>query len=191
MSNATKISYEKPLLGFAAYSGTGKTTLLVKLIPELKKRGLRIAVIKHAHHNFDVDKPGKDSYELRKAGASPMLISSARRTVIMLENEPETEPVLQNLLTHIPAESVDMVLVEGFKQSPFSKIELHRSTTDKPLMYPDDTNIIAIAHDDIGNQLKTDLPQLDINDIDAIADFIIKFKSTGGSIAPLTENRDI
>lgn len=174
----TIISYQKPLLGFAAYSGTGKTTLLVKLIPELKKRGLRIAVIKHAHHNFDVDKPGKDSYELRKAGAAPMLISSSRRTVIMIDNEIENEPELQNLLSHIPAESVDMVLVEGFKQWPFVKIELHREITEKPLMYNDDTNIIAIAHDRGADNLlsDTDLPQLDLNNIDEIADFVVQFQ---------------
>jgi len=177
-NNTTEITYQKPLLGFAAFSGTGKTTLLVKLIPELKKRGLRVAVIKHAHHNFDVDKPGKDSYELRKAGAAPMLISSARRTVIMIDNDVEEEPELQKLLTHIPAESVDMILVEGFKQWPFAKIELHREATGKPLMYADDSNIIAIAHDrKANNQLNdTDLPQLDINDVNAIADFVMKFQ---------------
>ncbi len=175
MPDSAPINFEKPLLGFAAYSGTGKTTLLVQLIPELKKRGLRVAVIKHAHHNFDVDKPGKDSYELRKAGAAPMLISSARRTVIMIDNETEAEPELQNLLRHIPVESVDMVLVEGFKQWPFPKIELHRSATGKSLMYPQDANIIAIAHDLENNALKTDLPQLNLNNIEAIADFVMKF----------------
>lgn len=178
MTNGNKIHFEKPLLGFAAFSGTGKTTLLKKLIPELKNRGLRIAVVKHAHHNFDVDKPGKDSYELRKAGAAPMLISSSRRTVIMIDNEVETEPDLQQLLGHIPASSVDMVLVEGFKQWPFAKIELHREITGKPLMYAEDKNIIAIAHDrGTDNPLtNTALPQLDINDIQSIADFVIEFK---------------
>jgi len=178
MSTPATINYEKPILGFAAYSGTGKTTLLVKLIPELKKRGLRIGVIKHAHHNFDVDKPGKDSYELRKAGAAPMLISSARRTVIMIDNVLDTEPELQNLLTHIAPESVDMVLVEGFKQWPFSKIELHRKATGKPLMYPDDEQIIAIAHDGTPGSLDTELPQLDLNSVEDIADFIIKHPCT-------------
>lgn len=174
----TKITFPKPLLGFAAYSGTGKTTLLVKLIPELKKRGLRIAVIKHAHHNFDVDKPGKDSYELRKAGAAPMLISSSRRTVIMIDNEVEKEPELENLLEHISPESVDMVLVEGFKQWPFVKIELHREATGKPLMYNDDKNIIAIAHDrgDKNALTDTDLPQLDLNNVEEIADFVLQFQ---------------
>ncbi len=170
-----KINYAKPLLGFAAFSGTGKTTLLLKLIPELKQRGLRIAVIKHAHHNFDMDTPGKDSYELRKAGAIPMLICSSHRTVITIENEVEKDPQLQQILQHIPSDSVDMILVEGFKKWPFSKIELHRETTGKPLMYPDDDNIIAIAHDSTKPLKDTNLPQLNINNINAIADFVMKF----------------
>jgi len=173
--NTHKIIYEKPLLGFAAFSGTGKTTLLLKLIPELKQRGLRIAVIKHAHHNFDMDTPGKDSYELRKAGALPMLICSSRRTVITLENEIETEPQLQQILTHIAADSVDMILVEGFKKWPFDKIELHRESTGKALMHPDDGNIIAIAHDNKAPLTNTNLPQLNINNINAIADFVIQY----------------
>ena len=178
MNKDNTIKYDKPLLGFAAFSGTGKTTLLVQLIPELKKRGLRVAVIKHAHHNFDVDKPGKDSYELRKAGAAPMLISSSIRTVIMIDNEIEEEPELQNLLSHIPANSIDMVLVEGFKQWPFKKIELHRESTGKPLMYPEDDNIIAIAHDQFINKpfTNTELPQLDLNNVQSIADFVVKFQ---------------
>lgn len=171
-----EIHYAKPLLGFAAYSGTGKTTLLVQLIPELKARGLRVAVIKHAHHNFEVDQPGKDSFELRKAGAAPMLISSSRRTVIMIDHEAEQEPQLDQLLTQIPADAVDIVLVEGFKQWPFTKIELHRKATDKPLLYPADPNIIAIAHDHDAPLDNTSLPQLELNNIQAIADFIIDYQ---------------
>jgi len=176
-ANTDRINYGKPLLGFAAYSGTGKTTLLLKLIPELKQRGLRIAVIKHAHHNFDMDTPGKDSYELRKAGAIPMLICSSMRTVITIENEVEKDPELQEILMHIPADTVDMILVEGFKKWPFDKIELHREVTGKPLMYPDDANIIAIAHDNDKNSpiTDTDIPQMDINDINSIADFVIQY----------------
>jgi len=187
MPNNQTITFDKPLLGFAAFSGTGKTTLLRKLIPELKRRGLRIAVVKHAHHNFDVDKPGKDSYELRKAGASPMLISSSRRTVIMIDNEIEEEPDLQQLLSHIPIEMIDMVLVEGFKQWPFAKIELHREETGKPLMYADDSNVIAIAHDrPANNPLKdTRIPQLDINNVESIADFVIQFKQLNTTEDPL------
>jgi molybdopterin molybdotransferase len=169
------VNFAKPLLGFAAFSGTGKTTLLLKLIPELKQRGMRIAVIKHAHHNFDMDTPGKDSYELRKAGAVPMLICSSHRTVITIENEVENDPQLQQILSHIPESSVDMVLVEGFKKWPFNKIELHREATGKPLMYPHDVNIIAIAHDSDKPLENTRLAQLDINDVRAIADFVVKF----------------
>lgn len=178
LAHSNKIIYPKPLLGFAAFSGTGKTTLLLKLIPALKQRGLRIAVIKHAHHNFDMDTPGKDSYELRQAGAVPMLICSSHRTVITIENEIEKEPELQTILSHIPADSVDMILVEGFKKWPFSKIELHREATGKPLMYPDDENIIAIAHDSSNAVKHTNLPQLDINNTQAIADFVIQFSKS-------------
>lgn len=172
-----RIEYSKPLLGFAAYSGTGKTTLLRKLIPELKQRGLRVAVIKHAHHQFDVDQPGKDSYELRKAGAAPMMISSSRRTVIMIDHEQEQEPDLQQLLAQMPAENVDMVLVEGFKQWPFAKIELHRDETGKPLIFPEDSNIIAIAHDNSTKSAITQstLPKLNINNVAAIADFVVDY----------------
>jgi len=176
-TDSPQIHYTKPLLGFAAYSGTGKTTLLVQLIPELKRRGLRIAVVKHAHHNFDVDKPGKDSYELRKAGAAPMLISSSRRTVIMIDHETEQEPQLDLLVAQIPPDTVDMVLVEGFKQWPFAKIELHRAATDKPLLHPTDPNIIAVAHDQDTPLADTSLPQLDLNNIQAIADFVIDYKN--------------
>ena len=170
------IHFDKPLLGFAAYRGTGKTTLLVQLIPVLKQRGCRVAVVKHAHHNFDVDKPGKDSYELRKAGAAPMLISSSKRTVIMIDNETEVEPELQQLLSHIPANSVDLVLVEGFKQWPFAKIELHRQATGKPFIHTEDKHIIAIAHDRETPVETSTLPQLDLNNIEAIADFVMAFK---------------
>lgn len=179
--NTDIIHYEKPVLGFAAYSGTGKTTLLCKLIPALKQRGLRIAVIKHAHHNFDMDTPGKDSYVLREAGALPMIISSSYRTVITLENEIEKEPELNQLLQHIPLDSIDMVLVEGFKKWPFKKIELHRAiikgvATTKDFLYLHDEHIIAIAHDSVQPLTETTLPQLNINDVNGIADFIIQNK---------------
>ena len=166
------IEYPKPIIGFAAFSGTGKTTLLLQLLPMLKQKGLRIAVIKHAHHKFDVDKPGKDSYEIRKAGASPMLISSSRRIAIMIEKEEEIEPDLQDLLSYINPEKVDLVLVEGFKQWPFTKIELHRPDIGKPLLFPDDKNIIAIAHD--GKlDMQIEIPVMDINNTEQIADFVL------------------
>ena len=168
------IHFDKPVLGFAAYSGTGKTTLLVKLLPVLKEKGLRIAMIKHAHHKFDVDKPGKDSYELRKAGASPMLISSSRRIALMIDKDEESEPDLQDLLEYINPEKVDLVLVEGFKQWPFPKIELHRPAVGKPLIFPDDQNIIAIAHDE-DIDVTAEIPVMDINNTEQIADFVVSF----------------
>lgn len=168
------INFEKPVLGFAAFSGTGKTTILLELIPLLRQKNLKIAVIKHAHHKFDVDKPGKDSYELRKSGASPMLISSSRRIAIMIDKEEEQEPDLQDLLTYINPKKIDLVLVEGFKEWPFPKIELHRPEIGKPLLFPQDKNIIAIAHDGIINE-KIEIPVMDINNIEQIAEFVVNF----------------
>lgn len=168
------IQFAKPILGFAAFSGTGKTTLLVQLLPILRAHGLKIAMIKHAHHKFDVDKPGKDSFELRKAGASPMLISSSRRIAIMIDKEEEAEPDLQDLLGYINPDKIDLVLIEGFKQWPFPKIELYRPDVGKPLLFPDDKNIIAIAHD---GELPTaaSIPVMDINQPEQIAQFILQF----------------
>ncbi|TNF37061.1 MAG: molybdopterin-guanine dinucleotide biosynthesis protein B [Gammaproteobacteria bacterium] len=168
------IQFAKPILGFAAFSGTGKTTLLVQLLPLLRRQGLKIAMIKHAHHKFDVDIPGKDSYELRKAGASPMLISSSRRIAIMIDKEEEAEPDLQELLAYIDPQNIDLVLIEGFKQWPFPKIELYRPEVGKPLLFPEDENIIAIAHD---GELPTNatIPVLDINQPQQIAEFILQY----------------
>lgn len=168
------LSFAKPVIGFAAWSGTGKTTLLVQLLPLLKQHGLRVAVIKHAHHAFDIDQPGKDSYELRKAGASPMVISSSHRTAILIEKPEESEPDLQDLLNRIAVDDIDLVLVEGFKQWAFPKIELYRAAVGKPLLYPDDVHIIAIAHD-CKLQHKPSIPELDINNPPQIADFILQY----------------
>ena len=162
-----------PILGFVAFSGTGKTTLLKRLIPELKARGLRIAMIKHAHHGFDVDKPGKDSYELRKAGASQMLIASSLRWALMTEREQPSEPVLAELIGHIDERAADLILVEGFKHETLPKIELHRRETGKPLLHPEDENIIALATDS-PDMIKTHLPLLSINDPTAVANFIVR-----------------
>ncbi|PVX15727.1 bifunctional molybdopterin-guanine dinucleotide biosynthesis protein MobB/molybdopterin molybdotransferase MoeA [Vibrio cholerae] len=160
-----------PLLGFAAYSGTGKTTLLEALLPKLTAAGLRIGLLKHAHHDFDVDKPGKDSYRLRKAGASQMLIASRNRHALMTET-PDAEAEFDYLLTRFDAEKLDMILVEGCKNIAFPKIELHRAEVGKPWLYPHDQNIIAIAADEM---VATDLPQIHINDLDAIADFVLDY----------------
>ena len=131
-------------------------------------------MIKHAHHRFDVDKPGKDSYELRQAGASPMLISSSRRIALMIDKPREQEPDLQDLLGYINPDDVDLVLVEGFKQWPFAKIELHRPALGKPLIFPDDDNIIAIAHD-AELDVAADIPVMDINNTEQIAEFVLNF----------------
>ncbi|QIR97762.1 bifunctional molybdopterin-guanine dinucleotide biosynthesis adaptor protein MobB/molybdopterin molybdotransferase MoeA [Vibrio diabolicus] len=161
-----------PILGFAAYSGTGKTTLLEALLPKLTEAGLRIGMLKHAHHNFDVDKPGKDSYRLRKAGASQMLIASRNRFALMTET-PEAEAEFEYLLTRFDEDKLDVVLVEGCKNIAFPKIELHREEVGKPWLYPHDENIIAIASDSA--ELDSELPQMNINDLEAIAQFVIQY----------------
>jgi len=161
-----------PLLGFAAYSGTGKTTLLCKLIPILKSKGIRIGVVKHAHHHFDIDHPKKDSYELRQAGANKIVVASRKRTAIIIEHaENKAEPTLAEVLNDISTKGLDLILVEGFKLAELPKIELHRKALDKPYLYPNDHNIIAIA---IDHELddKNAPERLDINQPQQIADYI-------------------
>jgi molybdopterin-guanine dinucleotide biosynthesis protein B len=136
-----------PVLGFAAFSGVGKTTLLLKLLPLLCERGLCVGMIKHAHHNFDIDKPGKDSFELRKAGAQQMLVTSSQRWALMVERECEQEPKLDEHIAHLDHSTLDIILVEGFKHGSFPKIELHRPSLSRPLLFPDDKLIIAVASD--------------------------------------------
>lgn len=136
-----------PVLGVAAYSGTGKTTLLRKILPQLQRRGLRVAVVKHAHHSFDTDIPGKDSYELRKAGATQMLVASRHRWALVTETGDAAEPRLEALLARLDHSRLDLILVEGFKAEAFPKIELHRPSLGQPLLYPLDPSIIAIATD--------------------------------------------
>ena len=166
-----------PLLGFVAWSGTGKTTLLEQLIPLLVDRGLRIGVLKHAHHDFDIDQPGKDSHRLRKAGASQMMVASRRRHARMIETE-LAEADFRELLASFDQTSLDLLLVEGFKHEHFPKIELHRAEIGKPLLFPEDSDIIALASDQpqqSGEQQQTSLPRLDINDLAAIADFVCRW----------------
>ena len=139
---------QTPILGFAAFSGTGKTTLLCKLIPLLKKSDLRVGLIKHSHHNFEIDKPGKDSFKLREAGASPVMLVSSHRRAIITEFNPTIEPDLDEQLKHFDQSELELILVEGFKAENFPKIELYRPTLQKPLLFPHDPNIIAIATDE-------------------------------------------
>jgi molybdopterin-guanine dinucleotide biosynthesis protein MobB len=167
------IDYPRTVIGFSAYSGTGKTTLLKQLLPILRRQGLRIAVIKHAHHHFDIDHPGKDSHELRKAGAQRMLVASGRRLALVTEFEPgHPEPTLAELLKDLDPDDLDLVLVEGFKREPFPKIELHRPSRGKPLLCQKDPQIIAIATDGELPHAPEHLPRLDLNDPEEIARFI-------------------
>lgn len=164
---------ETPVLGFAAFSDTGKTTLLENLLPLLAGHGLRVGVIKQTHHRFDVDTPGKDSYRLRKAGARRVLVASRLRWALMVENDPPEEPRLESLLARIDTTRVDLVLVEGFKHERFPKIELHRPSLGKPLLFPGDPTIIAVACD-APLPVETDLPVLDINNPGEVASFILE-----------------
>jgi len=168
------MDYPLPVIGFSAFSGTGKTTLLKRVLPLLQVQNFRIGVIKHAHHNFDIDHPGKDSYELRHAGADKMLITSRRRMAIVEEfREQTSEPTLEQALDSLQPDNLDIILVEGFKHEAFPKIELYRPMTGKPAIYPKDPDIIAVATD--GNlPIPTDLPVLDLNDAQSIAAFILR-----------------
>ena len=159
------------VLGLTGWSGAGKTTLLTKLIPALTARGLRVSTIKHAHHSFDVDKPGKDSHRHREAGATEVLISSAARWALMHENRDDDEPGLEALLAHMTA--VDLVLVEGFKSEGHDKIEVHRRGLEKPLLCRADRSFIALAANYQPDDLN--IPLLDLDDVAAVADFVTDY----------------
>jgi len=169
-----EIKTDIPVLGFAAYSGTGKTTLLVNLIPLLKQQGIDVGVIKHAHHTFEIDQPGKDSYEIRKAGANQMLIGSKKRWALMVEQEEDDQIIrLQEYISHLDQDKLDIILVEGFKPEAIPKIELHRPSLGHPLICKTDESVMAIATDvDIAEELN--LTVLDINDHAAIVQYIIE-----------------
>ncbi len=170
--NSESISSPTPLLGFAAWSGTGKTTLLRQIIPTLRKRGIRVAAIKHTHHDFEIDLPGKDSYELRKSGANQVLVASARRWALMNENSGDaTEPDLQKLLPKLDHDNLDLILIEGFKHEPIPRIELHRSALGKPLLYPNDSQIIAIAISS-DEKITPSIKRLNLDNSEQITDFI-------------------
>lgn len=160
-----------PMVGFLAYSGTGKTTLLIKLISILSARGIRIGVIKHAHHEFDIDMPGKDSYKLRKAGAKEMLIGSIKRWALMVDAENDQEFSLHDHIQRMDQDNLDLILVEGFKLEDIPKIELVRPSLGNDLFFPNDDNVIAVATDE-ALSVQTSLPILDINDPDSIVAFI-------------------
>jgi molybdopterin-guanine dinucleotide biosynthesis protein MobB len=168
-----------PVLGFAAYSGTGKTTLLEKLIPELSLLNIRTAIIKLSHHDIDVDHPGKDSYRLRKAGAQQTLLASPYHQVLITEYTQTQEPELPLLLKQLNREMVDIILVEGFRHLNYlPKIELNRPNLNKPLLFPEDKSIIALATDDhnsITQNFSTTPPLLPLNKPATIARFVKEY----------------
>ena len=159
----------KQVFGFAGFSGSGKTTLIEQLIPRLVAAGLRVSLIKHAHHAFDIDKPGKDSYRHREAGCTEVLVTSDRRWVMMHELRDEAEPSLEEQVARFSP--CDLVLVEGFKRAAIPKLEVHRPSHGRALLHPGDPNIVAVASD---APVATRLPVLDINDSAAIAEFIMR-----------------
>lgn len=161
-----------PIVGFIAYgSNTGKTTLLTKLLPILKEKGLRVGVIKHVHHRFDIDTPGKDSYRFRQAGADQVLVASSQRWVLMVETGKSDDPYLDQVLPNIHQSELDLIVVEGFKHETFPKIEVHRPSLGNPLLFPQDEAIIAVATD-APLPIETNLPLLDLNEPYRVFEFI-------------------
>ena len=154
--------------GFAGWSGSGKTTLIEKLIPLFVERGLRVSLLKHAHHTFDVDHPGKDSYRHRQAGAGEVLVTSSRRWVLMHELRGGKEPTFEEQIAHLSP--CDLLIVEGFKYAPIPKLEVWRAETGEGLLHPNDPHIVAMASD---VKVETRLPLLDLNAHEAIAGFIL------------------
>jgi molybdopterin-guanine dinucleotide biosynthesis protein B len=158
------------IIGLAGWSGSGKTTLITKVLPRLIARGQRVSTLKHAHHGFDLDQPGKDSFMHRTAGATEVVISSAKRFAVLHELRDEPEWNLPDLLGKLAP--VDLVLVEGFKRDAFPKVEVHRVSNGKPLIHPEDPYIVAIASDTPLPQAK--VPVIDLNDIEVIADVLLQ-----------------
>jgi molybdopterin-guanine dinucleotide biosynthesis protein B len=157
------------LIGLAGWSGAGKTTLLVRLIPCLARRGVTVSTIKHAHHRFDVDTPGKDSYAHREAGAHQVLVSSEHRWALMTENRGAPEPPLVELLAQLAP--VDLVIVEGFKRDNHPKIEVFRAATAKPWLHPEDPHIVAVASD---IRPPSALPWVAIDDVEGVAELVLR-----------------
>lgn len=158
------------IIGLAGWSGAGKTTLLVKLIPALAARGASVSTLKHAHHRFDVDKPGKDSFEHRAAGARQVLVASESRWALMTELRGAAEPPLRALIAQLAP--VDLVIVEGFKRDPHPKIEVHRAANDKPWMHPELPGIVAAASDTRPPHV---LPHAALDDVEAVAELVLRF----------------
>ncbi len=159
------------IFGVVGWSGSGKTTLMRELLPELIGRGFRVSTMKHTHHNFDIDKPGKDSHMHREAGAYEVLITGTKRWALLHENRDEPEPDIDALLANMAP--VDLVLIEGFKRHPHHKLEVHRPAIGKPLIAQTDDTVVAIASD--GALETAAVPVLDLNDVAAVGDFIVEY----------------
>jgi molybdopterin-guanine dinucleotide biosynthesis adapter protein len=160
----------RKMFGFAGWSGSGKTTLIEQLIPRFVARGLKVSMVKHAHHGFDVDRPGKDSYRHRQAGCTEVMIGSGVRWALMHELRSAPEPSLEELVSHMSP--CDLLLVEGFKRYAMPKLEVYRAAIGKPLLHPEDARIVAVAAD---VPVDTRLPQLDLDDPDAVAAFVLQY----------------
>ncbi|MEZ9524640.1 molybdopterin-guanine dinucleotide biosynthesis protein B [Enterovibrio norvegicus] len=171
----------KPVIGFAGYSGSGKTTLLEGVIPLLKQSGLRVGLLKHSHHNIEPDSPRKDSYRLRYAGSDQLLLATSSRHMLFFEyhDDKDREPELKECLAQLDLNKLDIVLVEGFRDTSLTKIEVHRPSHQKPLLCEHDDDIIAIATDSAYPlPVSNDIPQIDINSHEAVAGFIKHWLNT-------------
>jgi len=171
------IDNEMKIFGLAGWSGSGKTTLMVRLLPELVRRGLAVSTVKHAHHDFEIDRPGKDSFEHREAGATEVMITGGKRWALMHEIREKAEPSVADLMRHMTP--VDLLMIEGFKNDDHPKLEVFRAATGKPLLCRQDPRIVAVASDAALEGLE--IPQLDLNDAPAIAGFIIEYCGLQGA----------
>ena len=169
---------ETKIFGVVGWSGSGKTTLMLQLLPDLIARGYRVSTMKHTHHDFDMDKPGKDSYTHREAGAYEVLITGSKRWALLHENRDEVEPKIDTLLANMAP--VDLVLIEGFKNHGHSKVEIHRAENDQRFLYVEEPDIVAIASDVPLDGVP--LPVVDLNDAAAVADFILDFTGLNAAI---------
>lgn len=162
-----------PVVGFVGFSGAGKTTILAQVIAQLKLKNLNVAVIKHTHHHFDIDKKGKDSYRFRASGANQVIVGSKKRFALMVELDQE-EPDLSFLLSKLDLTDLDMILFEGFKHENYAKIEVHRLATQKPWLYPNDNAIVAIVTDDL--DVDGSIPIFGLGDLDGVLGFLLGYR---------------